>query len=119
MRSSSSRRLITDYADVYALKADALAQLTSSSVRSDGREIVRRFGEKNAAKVVAQIDRSRSNELWRLLYGLGIRHIGERAAQVLADAFGSVAALGGGVDRAAAGHPGGWSCPGRVGPELV
>ena len=86
-------KLIADYADIYALTADALAQLTSSSVRSDGREIVRRFGEKNAAKVVAQIDRSRSNELWRLLYGLGVRHIGERAAQVLADAFGGVAAL--------------------------
>jgi DNA ligase (NAD+) len=86
-------KMIADYADVYALKAGALAQLTSSSVRTDGREIVRRFGEKNAAKVVAQIERSRSNELWRLLFGLGIRHIGERAAQVLADAFGSVAAL--------------------------
>ena len=87
------QKMIADYADVYALKADVLAQLTSSSVRSDGKEIVRRFGDKNAAKVVAQIARSRSNELWRLFYGLGIRHIGERAAQVLADAFGSVAAL--------------------------
>jgi DNA ligase (NAD+) len=87
------QKMVSDYADVYSLKADALAGLTSSSLRSDGREIVRRFGEKNAAKVVAQIDRSRTNELWRLIYGLGIRHIGERAAQVLADAFGSVAAL--------------------------
>jgi DNA ligase (NAD+) len=87
------QKMVSDYADVYALKADALASLTSRSLRADGREIVRRFGEKNAAKVVAQIDRSRTNELWRLIYGLGIRHIGERAAQVLADAFGSVAAL--------------------------
>jgi len=87
------QKLIADYADIYALKADVLARLTSSSVRSDGREIVRRFGEKNAAKVIAQIDRSRSNEFWRLLYGLGIRHIGERAAQVLADAFGCVGIL--------------------------
>jgi DNA ligase (NAD+) len=87
------QKMVTDYADIYALKAEPLAQLTSSTVRSDGREIVRRFGEKNAAKVVAQIERSRSNELWRLIYGLGIRHIGERAAQVLADAFGSMAAL--------------------------
>jgi DNA ligase (NAD+) len=87
------QKMVSDYADVYALKADALASLTSSSLRSDGREIVRRFGEKNAAKVVAEIDRSRTNELWRLIYGLGIRHIGERAAQVLADAFGSAAAL--------------------------
>jgi len=85
--------MIADYADVYALEAGALAALTSTSVRSDGKEIQRRFGEKNAAKVVAQIDRSRTNELWRLIYGLGIRHVGERAAQVLADAFGSIDSL--------------------------
>ena len=85
--------LIRDYADVYALTAPQLANLTSSSVRSDGREIQRRFGEKNAAKVVAQIERSKGNELWRLIYGLGIRHVGERAAQVLAGAFWSVDGL--------------------------
>ena len=87
------RKMITDYADVYALTADALAALTSTSTRSDGREIQRRFGEKSATKLVAQIDRSRTNELWRLIYGLGIRHVGERTAQVLADAFGSIDAL--------------------------
>jgi DNA ligase (NAD+) len=85
--------LVHDYADVYALTATQLASLTSSSVRADGQEIQRRFGEKNAAKVVQEIDRSRTNELWRLIYGLGIRHIGERAAQVLARAFGSMQAL--------------------------
>jgi DNA ligase (NAD+) len=85
--------LVHDYADVYALKADALAALTSTTVRSDGKEIQRRFGEKNAAKVISEIDRSRSNELWRVIYGLGIRHIGERAAQVVARAFGSMDAL--------------------------
>ena len=85
--------LVHDYADLYALTAGQLAALTSTSLRSDGREIQRRFGEKNAAKVIEQIDRSRSNELWRLIYGLGIRHIGERAAQVLARAFGSIDAL--------------------------
>jgi DNA ligase (NAD+) len=42
---------------------------------------------------VQQIERSRSNDLWRVIYGLGIRHIGERAAQVLARAFGSMDAL--------------------------
>jgi NAD-dependent DNA ligase len=62
-------------------------------VRGDGKTIERRFGEKNAAKVVAEIERSRTNDLWRLIYGLGIRHIGERGAQVLAKAFGSVDAL--------------------------
>jgi len=87
------RQMVTDYADVYALTADALAALVSTSTRSDGREIRRHFGEKNATKLVAEVDRSRANELWRLIYGLGIRHVGERAAQVLADAFGSIDAL--------------------------
>lgn len=85
--------LMSDYADVYTLKPDTLAGLTSTSERSDGKTIERRFGEKNAAKVVDQIERSRTNELWRLIYGLGIRHVGERGAQVLADAFGSMDAL--------------------------
>jgi DNA ligase (NAD+) len=85
--------LVRDYADVYALQREQLGGLTSTSLRADGREIVRRFGEKNAAKVVEQIERSKQNELWRLIYGLGIRHIGERAAQVLSRAFGSIDAL--------------------------
>ena len=85
--------LVRSYSDVYALTAQQIADLTSQSTRSDGRSIVRRFGDKNAAKVIHEIDRSRSNDLWRVLYGLGIRHIGERAAQVLARAFGSIDAL--------------------------
>jgi DNA ligase (NAD+) len=72
--------LVKDYADLYALTADSLAALE-------------RMGKKSAAKVVAQIERSRSNDLWRLIYGLGIRHVGERAAQVLARAFGTMDAL--------------------------
>jgi DNA ligase (NAD+) len=85
--------LIRDYADVYSLSADQLANLTSTSTRADGRAIQRRFGEKNAAKVIEQIERSKTNELWRLVYGLGIRHVGERGAQVLSRAFWSMDAL--------------------------
>jgi DNA ligase (NAD+) len=88
-----ARELVRDSADLYALTSEQLAGLTSVSTRADGRDVQRRFGEKNAAKVVQQVDRSRSNDLWRLIYGLGIRHIGERAAQVLARAFGSMDAL--------------------------
>jgi len=87
--------LVHDYADVYQLTAAQLAALTSSSQRSDGKVIERRFGEKNAAKVVEQVARSKENHLWRLIYALGIRHIGERGAQVLAKAFGSMDALSG------------------------
>ena len=85
--------LVHDYSDVYKLTTPQLATLTSSSQRSDGKLIERRFGEKNAAKVVEQIERSKDNPLWRLIYGLGIRHIGERGAQVLARAFGSMDAI--------------------------
>ena len=87
------REMVRDYADIYSLTAAQLAGLTSTSLRSDGREIQRRFGEKNAAKVIEQVERSKSNELWRVIYGLGIRHVGERGAQVLARAFWSIDAL--------------------------
>ena len=66
-----------DAADLYALTAPAL-------------EALERMGKKSAANLVARIDRSRRNEVWRLIYGLGIRHVGERAAQVLAGQFGAV-----------------------------
>ena len=85
--------LVKDYADVYGLRMEDLAGLTATSTRQDGKAIERRFGEKNAVKVVEQIDRSREAGLARLLFGLGIRHVGERGAQVLAAAFGSVDAI--------------------------
>jgi DNA ligase (NAD+) len=85
--------LVRDYADLYSLTAPQLADLTSTSLRTDGREIQRRFGDKNAAKVVSQLERSKSNELWRVIYGLGIRHVGERGAQVLAQGFWSIETL--------------------------
>jgi DNA ligase (NAD+) len=84
--------LVRDYADVYHLTVDQLAALTSTSER-EGKAIERRFGVKNAAKVIEQITRSKTNDFWRVIYGLGIRHIGERGAQILARAFGSMEAL--------------------------
>jgi DNA ligase (NAD+) len=72
--------LIRSYADIYLLTAEAL-------------EGLERMGKKSAAKVLGEIEKSKSNDVWRLLYGLGIRHVGERGAQVLADHFGSVDAI--------------------------
>jgi DNA ligase (NAD+) len=69
--------LITCYADIYRLDAPTLEQLE-------------RMGKKSAANVLAELEKSKKNDVWRLLYGLGIRHVGERGAQVLADHFGSV-----------------------------
>jgi DNA ligase (NAD+) len=72
--------LVHSYADIYHLDA---AQL----------EALPRMGKKSAAKLFGQIEKSKSNDVWRLLYALGIRHVGERGAQVLADHFGSVDAI--------------------------
>jgi DNA ligase (NAD+) len=72
--------LVHDAADLFALGAPQL-------------EALERMGKKSAANLVAEIERSKANDVWRLLYGLGIRHIGERAAQVLARHFGSMSAI--------------------------
>jgi DNA ligase (NAD+) len=72
--------LIASYADVYKLTAERLAK-------------VERMGKKSAANLIDEIERSKTRELWRLIYGLGIRHVGERGAQALAGAFGSMDAL--------------------------
>jgi DNA ligase (NAD+) len=71
------RQLVRSLADIYRLDAPTL-------------EGLERMGKKSAAKLLGEIDKSKSNPVWRLLYGLGIRHVGERGAQVLADHFGSV-----------------------------
>jgi DNA ligase (NAD+) len=75
-----SKGLVRDYADLYALSAERVADLD-------------RMGPKSAANVLAEIDKSRHADVWRLLHGLGIRHVGEGGARALARAFHSVAAL--------------------------
>ena len=69
--------LIKSYADIYRLDQATLENLD-------------RMGKKSAAKVLSELDKSKSNDVWRVLYALGIRHVGERGAQVLADHFGSI-----------------------------
>jgi DNA ligase (NAD+) len=83
--------LVRDFADLYALDRDALAGLTTPPAR-DGHK-PRRLGEKVADKVLAQIERSRSHDFWRVIFGVGIRHVGERGAQALARAYGSLDGL--------------------------
>ena len=67
-------------ADLYALTTDQLAQLD-------------RMGEKSAANLIAAIERSRRTTLPRLLYGLGIREVGEATALALARHFGTLERL--------------------------
>ena len=72
--------LIGSIADLYDLTQEQIAALE-------------RKGEKSAAKLVAAIETSKQRGLARLLYGFGIRHIGERGAQQLAETFGSMRRL--------------------------
>jgi DNA ligase (NAD+) len=84
--------LVRGFADLYSLKADQIATLTSE-VEQGGKTVKRTVGEKVAAKVVQNIANSKSQPLDRLLAGLGIRHVGNRVAHLLAANFGSLDAL--------------------------
>lgn len=75
-----TRGLVRTCADLYRLDAPTL-------------ETLERMGARSAAKLIAQIEQSKTSPLWRVLFALGIRHVGERGAQALADRFRSVEAL--------------------------
>jgi DNA ligase (NAD+) len=86
------RKLIRTFADLYRLKAEDIATL-GSEVEQGDKIVQRTVGEKVAAKVITNIDNSRRQGLDRLLAALGIRHVGNRVAHVLASNFGSLDAL--------------------------
>ena len=85
---------IKEPADIFTLKARDAANLAKLKNR-DG------FGERSAGKLFEAIDERRRIPLARLLFGLGIRHLGEVAAADLARHFGTWDALIAAVDRAA------------------
>ena len=74
------KKMVRDVADLYSLTLDDLASLE-------------RMAQKSAANVLAQIEVSKTRDLWHLIYGLGIRHVGERTAVILARHFGSLERL--------------------------
>ena len=72
--------LVRNAADLYSLHAADVAKLD-------------RMGEKSAENLIRAIENSKANDLAKLLYGLGIRQVGAKAAQVLSAHFGSLDAL--------------------------
>lgn len=72
--------MVQDVSDLYRLDAAAL-------------ESLERMGPKSAQNLVQEIGESRQLDFGRLLFGLGIRHVGERTAQLLAEHFGSMERL--------------------------
>lgn len=70
---------VRDFADIYHL-----------AEHRDELIALERLGEKSVDNLLTQIDESRQNDIHRLIYGLGIRHVGERTARILARSFGSI-----------------------------
>ncbi|MER2192563.1 MAG: NAD-dependent DNA ligase LigA [Solibacillus sp.] len=67
-------KLIQNVADLYLLRVEQLVSLE-------------RMGQKSATNLVEALEKSKDNSLERLLFGLGIRHVGEKAAKILATEF--------------------------------
>ena len=74
--------LIHDAADLYTLRAKQADLLA-----------LERMGERSVENLLNAIDATRQNPIHRLVFALGIRHVGERAAKLLADHFGSMEAI--------------------------
>ncbi|QBP40116.1 NAD-dependent DNA ligase LigA [Paenisporosarcina antarctica] len=66
--------LIHDVSDMFTLTKDQLIQLD-------------RMGDKSATNLITAIEASKQNSMERVLFGLGIRHVGEKAAKILAEEF--------------------------------
>ena len=80
MRQLIESGLVSNPADLYDLRAEQLADLE-------------RMGTKSAQNAVDAIAKSKENDLWRLIFALGIRQVGAKAAKILAAHFGSMEAL--------------------------
>ncbi len=78
--------LVSSPADLYTLEAGRLSQLE-------------RLGEKSAENLVGAVEKSKQNDLYRLVFALGIPHIGVKAAQLLCGAFPSMDALTGAAEE--------------------
>ncbi len=98
--------LVHSIADIYTLKKEDLLNLE-------------RIGEKTADSILEEIERSKSQPLNRVLLGLGIRHVGERTAQALAEEFGSMDALIEAAAPVAEGKPDDLTRVNDIGPKVA
>ena len=91
--------MVKDVADLYALKEDEVAALE-------------RMAEKSAQNLLAEIEGSKKNSLARLIYALGMRFVGERTGQLLAEHFSSLEELAGAKEEELEAVP-------EVGPKVA
>lgn len=76
----TAKGMIKDIADIYCLKAEDIAVLQG-------------LGEKSAGNIISAIEKSKANDLSKLIFALGINHIGEKAAKLLSVHFGTLEKL--------------------------
>ncbi len=76
----AAAELVRNAYDLYSLKKEDIAALE-------------RMGEKSAENLLAAIEKSKSADLFRVIFALGIRHVGQKAAKLLANRFGSMEAV--------------------------
>ncbi|MBR5497931.1 MAG: NAD-dependent DNA ligase LigA [Clostridia bacterium] len=69
--------LVRTTPDIFTLNRDAIAEID-------------RMGEKSADNLIAAAEKSKENDLYKLVFALGIRHIGQKAAKLLSDKFGDM-----------------------------
>lgn len=74
------QKLVSSPADLYFLKPEDIKNLD-------------RMGEKSALNLINSIEKSKSNDLSRLLFAFGIRHVGQKASKILSNHFGSLDAV--------------------------
>jgi len=91
--------LVKDIADLYALDQDAFAALE-------------RMAEKSAANIIEALENSKQTQLARFIYALGIRHVGEHIAQVLARNLSSLDAISKATEEELVAIP-------EIGPEVA
>lgn len=82
---------VADVADYYSLSEEELASLDMGRVKADGEPV--RLGHTVAKKLVAAIEASKGRTFARVLFGLGIRHVGKTTAEAIAAAYPSMDAL--------------------------
>ena len=82
---------VADVADYYSLSEEELASLDMGRVKADGEPV--RLGHTVAKKLVAAIEASKGRSFARVLFGLGIRHVGKTTAEAIAAAYPSLDAL--------------------------
>jgi DNA ligase (NAD+) len=92
-------RMVTDEASLWDLDVEAVAELSG-------------WGERSATNLLRELDEARKRPLHRLLFALGIPHVGERAARLLADRFGS-------LEELAAADPGALEEIDGIGPVIA